>query len=203
MEGSFILCFAAMMLFMAPGVKGTGHLSFANNTQVNITRAGCGVSKHCVATPDNCDPAGNAICLFGSAFSTAPMAPNGADVTIQLSGNSSGYIALGLTASATQGTTMLFICAQNSSTNGTFFFRTLQKNNTDGMVTPKETRVTEIRGVVNGTLIQCEFTVLSVNATSTRSSDSSFQILLGSGTVVGGEWTHRLSRNHLYSVFFY
>ncbi|XP_062259855.1 putative ferric-chelate reductase 1 [Platichthys flesus] len=187
MEGGFILCFAAMMLFMAPGVKATAHLSFATNiSQVNITRAGCGNTKVCVETPMKCDPAGNATCLFGSAVASAPVAPNGANVTVQLRGNSTGYIALGLTANETKGTTMLFICGQNSSDNGNFFFRTMQLNNTNQMLMATETQVKEIRGVVSGSLIQCEFIVLNVNASSTRNTqDTSFKILLGSGSVTG------------------
>lgn len=38
-----------------------------------------------------------------------------------------------------QGSTMLFLCAQNSSDNGTFFFRTMKRNNTDDMLMPTET----------------------------------------------------------------
>lgn len=56
------------------------------------------MSKLCIQTPDNCDPAGNSSCFFGSVAA----APNGTELMFQLSGNSTGYIALGLTASATQ-----------------------------------------------------------------------------------------------------
>ncbi|CAB1448584.1 unnamed protein product [Pleuronectes platessa] len=171
---------------MAPAVKATAHLSFANNTQVSITRAGCGSTKVCVETPTDCDPAGNDTCLFGSAVAAAPVAPNGAEVTVQLRGNSTGYIALGLTADQTQGNTMLFICAQNSSDGGKFFFRTMKRNNTDKMLSATETPVKEIRGLVNGSLIQCEFVVPNVNASTTRNTqDTSFKVLLGSGPVTG------------------
>ena len=36
MEGGFILCFAAVMLFMAPGVKGSNHLTFNSNRPVGF-----------------------------------------------------------------------------------------------------------------------------------------------------------------------
>ncbi|XP_040910576.1 putative ferric-chelate reductase 1 [Toxotes jaculatrix] len=186
MERGLTLLVAALMLFVAPGVKGTAHLSFANNTQVNITRAGCGVSKLCVETPGKCDPAGNTTCLFASVVASAPMAPNGTNLSIELRGNSLGYIALGLAVNASEGTTMLFVCAQNRSDNGTFFFRTMQRNNTDAALSPTETRVTEIRGLVTGDVIQCEFNVPSLNATNTRSSASTtFTVLLGTGTFDG------------------
>jgi len=65
--------------------------------QVNITRTGCGVTKLCVETPDNCDPTGNSSCLFGSVTAGTPMPPNGVNMSFELSGESAGYIALGLT----------------------------------------------------------------------------------------------------------
>ncbi|XP_018533620.1 putative ferric-chelate reductase 1 [Lates calcarifer] len=186
MERGLILLVAAFMVFVAPGVRGTAHLSFANNTEVNITRTGCRVSKLCLETPNNCDPAGNGTCLFGSLVASPPVAPNGVNLSVELRGNSMGYVALGLTVNASEGGTMLFVCAQNSSNNGSFFFRTMMRNNTDDMLTPTETRVTEIRGSVKDNVIQCEFVVPGVNATSTRSSDATtFDVLLGTGTFNG------------------
>ena len=70
--------------------------------QVNITRDGCAVTKVCVETPDNCDPAGNASCLFGSVNASTPTPPNGTNLTIQLRGESTGYVALGLTVNASE-----------------------------------------------------------------------------------------------------
>ncbi|XP_044076423.1 ferric-chelate reductase 1-like [Siniperca chuatsi] len=189
MERGLILLVAALMAYVAPGVQGTAQLSFANNTQVNITRAGCRVSKLCVETPADCDPTGNNSCLFASVVASTPVAPNGTELSIELSGASKGYIALGLTAKASAGTTMLFICAQNSSNNGTFLFRTKQRNNTDGVLTPTETSVTEIRGTVKGNVIQCEFNVPNVNASRTRTSpDTTFSILIGTGTFDGTDF---------------
>ncbi|XP_075954497.1 uncharacterized protein LOC142956671 [Anarhichas minor] len=107
-------------------------------------------------------------------------------LSIELRGDSSGYIALGLTANASEGTTMLFICAQNSLTNGSFFFRTMTMNNTDRTLSGNEELVSDIRGMVNGTVIKCEFNITSVNATRTRSSPvTTASILLGSGTTTG------------------
>ncbi|XP_028328924.1 putative ferric-chelate reductase 1 [Gouania willdenowi] len=183
MTTALILLMAMVMVSMVHHVQGTSHLSFANNTEVNITRAGCGDTKLCVQTPDGCDPAASTQCLFASLNASTTMAPNGTDLSVELSGNSSGYIALGLTANASQGTTLLFICAQN---NGSFFFRTMTRNNSNSMISPSETRVTEIRGSVNGDMIQCEFIIPGANATDTRSSnDTMFIVILGQGPVNG------------------
>ncbi|XP_053186046.1 putative ferric-chelate reductase 1 [Scomber japonicus] len=190
MERVLILLVAAFMAYMAPGIQGTAHLSFANNTtQVsNFTRQTCGVTELCVETPDDCDPAGNTTCLFAAINASTPMAPNGTDLTVKLSGESMGYIALGLTVNSSVGNTMLFICAQNSSSNGTFFFRTMQRNNvnTTDAPTPLEKTVTEIRGSVTDNMIRCEFNIPDINATTSRSSHATtFTILLGKGSFDG------------------
>ncbi|XP_030258235.1 putative ferric-chelate reductase 1 [Sparus aurata] len=186
MERGLILLVSALMAFMAAGVQGTFHLSFASNTEVNITRDGCGVSKLCVETPNDCDPAANGTCLFASLTASTPVAPNGTVLSVELRGESMGYIALGLTQNASEGTTALFICAQNSMNNGSFFFRTMTRNNTDGTLSPVETIVREIRGMVDGNVIKCEYDIPNVNATSTRDSHiTTFQVLLGNGTTNG------------------
>lgn len=70
--------------------------------QLNITRDGCGTSKLCVETPDDCDPTANSSCLFTSVVTGTTMAPNGTDLYIGLRGDSEGYIALGLTVNASE-----------------------------------------------------------------------------------------------------
>lgn len=70
--------------------------------QLNITGAGCGVTKLCVELPDHCDPAENQTCLFMSGIANPPMASGDTNLTIELSGQSSGYIALGLVANASE-----------------------------------------------------------------------------------------------------
>ncbi|XP_034743076.1 putative ferric-chelate reductase 1 [Etheostoma cragini] len=186
MERGWILLVAAVGVYVASGVQGIPNLSFSNNTQVNISKNGCGVTKLCVQTPANCDPAGNTSCLFASVISSTPVAPNGSAMSFQLRGESVGYIALGLTVNASQGTTMLFICAQNSSNNGSFFFQTMDQNNTNGVLTPTDRITTEIRGIVNRNVIKCEFNVPNVNASKTRiTSPTTFSLLLGTGTITG------------------
>ncbi|KAK5889415.1 hypothetical protein CesoFtcFv8_015422 [Champsocephalus esox] len=182
MEGGLIVLAAALLLFLSPEVQGTAHLSFANDRQVNITRDGCGVSKLCVDTPNNCDPSGSSPCLFVSAVSSVPVAPNGVNLSVELSGESPGYIAVELISKATE-SSMLFICGQNSSNDGSFFFRTMQRNDTT--LTPTETIVKEIRGTVNGSMIKCEFIVPNLNASNTRSTATTFSLLLGKGSFDG------------------
>ncbi|XP_045907757.1 putative ferric-chelate reductase 1 isoform X2 [Micropterus dolomieu] len=178
MERGLILLVAALMVYVAPGVQGT--FSFANNTEVNITMAGCGVTKLCVETPLNCDPTGNNSCLFVSVVASKSVAPT--DLSFELRGDSTGYIAVGLTAKPSEATTMLFICAPDGQ-NRTFLFQTMQRNNTDALLTPTEMNVTNIQGTVTGNVIQCKFTVPNMNATT-------YSILLGTGHFDGKTFGH-------------
>lgn len=51
--------------------------------------------------------------------------------------------------------------------------------------------VREIRGMVDGNVIKCEYDIPNVNATSTRDSHiTTFQVLLGNGTTNGSKWKH-------------
>ncbi|KAM9844962.1 uncharacterized protein ACBR49_011720 [Aulostomus maculatus] len=180
MEQALVLLVTSMVL-MVPGVQGTSHLSFANHTEVNITRDGCGVTKECVETPDNCDPAGTNECLFASLAVSQMIPPDKLVGSAQLRGDSLGYVAVGVLQNSSEGTTQLFICAQN---NGSFFFHTMQLNSSDpdAQPTPTETRVTEIRGSVSGKVIRCEFDIPNVE-TITGSPNITF--VLGSGSVNG------------------
>ncbi|KAM9323103.1 uncharacterized protein KZ484_021202 [Pholidichthys leucotaenia] len=183
MERALILLISTLMIFVVPS-QADSHLSFDSTIEVNITRTGCGKTKQCLESPDNCDPAENTTCLFAS-IEDSTMASNDTGLYFELSGKSNGYIAVGLTENTTQGTTMLFVCAQNSSANGMFFFRTVRQNNTNGMLTSVMTNVTQIRYKVNDTLIQCEFNVPSLNVARTRRVTTNYTVVLGSGELNG------------------
>ncbi|KAM9718868.1 putative ferric-chelate reductase 1 [Menidia menidia] len=171
MEQVWILLLSSVMLFMAPGVQ----------AQVSVNRTGCGLTKLCLETPDDCDPSGNSSCLFGSVAAGPHMPPNGVNLSFELSGQSPGYIGLGLTVNATVGSTRLFICGKR---NETFFFRTMSRNNTNEMLTPENTTAVDVQGALSGDVIRCLFSVGGLNATALRSSHSTtFSVLLGRGNV--------------------
>lgn len=65
--------------------------------QVEITREGCGVTKLCLETPDDCDPASCGSCLFTSLVTTPVEAADGLNISFELRGRSTDYIAVGLT----------------------------------------------------------------------------------------------------------
>ncbi|KAF5890294.1 putative ferric-chelate reductase 1, partial [Clarias magur] len=68
-----------------------GPLDLANPVPLNITRNGCKSTKLCLSEAQDCDPAGTGSCFFSSVRLT--------DQTFffELSGTTSGYVALALT----------------------------------------------------------------------------------------------------------
>ncbi|XP_049603698.1 uncharacterized protein [Syngnathus scovelli] len=180
MHRGLILVVAALALLAT--ARGTDHLMFDNTTMANVTREGCDETNLCLEEPDNCDPVNNTGCLFVSLNASSIMSPDGFNLSVALSGNSSGLIGFGLSQNLTTNDTQLFVCGMLS--NSTFFFQTLLRS-PDGTLTPNERNTTQIRNSLNGTLIQCEFIIPNVNTTMNgemMDGITSF-VVLGNGEV--------------------
>ncbi|XP_017165326.1 putative ferric-chelate reductase 1 [Poecilia reticulata] len=186
MEHKMMQVFAALMVFLA--------LSFQPVlSQVVISKTGCGTTKQCVQDPDTCDPAGTTTCLFGSARPTALKPPNGIDLAFELSGNpvnNSGYIAMRLTKSQSDGS-MIFVCGRNSSNNGSFISFSTTYNTTSGNSNDTLAKtMTSIQNTIDGGSLKCTFTVAGLNATTDaaflRAADTTYIIGIASGQLVGG-----------------
>ncbi|MEQ2247547.1 hypothetical protein ILYODFUR_010402 [Ilyodon furcidens] len=83
---------------------------------------------------------------------------------------------------------MLFVCAQNQSNNGTFFFTTMTLDNVNKTLTSLARNVTGIQSSVVGENIKCKFSVSNLNATAqnTRANrDTTFVVVIGSGPLNG------------------
>ncbi|KAK7157313.1 hypothetical protein R3I93_008711 [Phoxinus phoxinus] len=117
----------------------------------NITRNECGKTKLCLDTPKGCDPSGSSQCFFTSVVFT------NTSVTVELSGNSTGYIALaaGLTSNISQDGNIIFVCVNN---NSRLFFQTKTLYNNTLEIT-NIPNVTNIQGLIQSSLIQCVFTI--------------------------------------------
>ncbi|KAF5890293.1 putative ferric-chelate reductase 1, partial [Clarias magur] len=147
---------------------------------LNITRNGCNSTKLCLSSGSNCDPAGTGSCFFSSIQTTNQT------FFFELSGTTSGYVALGLTKN---GSTTVFVCGNNSYN---FFFQPAAQNGST--LTPVTVNtVYNVVGVVlqNQTLIQCVFnTSATFNtstsfSTSTKSADTSYQVTILNGNTNG------------------
>lgn len=69
---------------------------------MTITRDGCGTTRLCVATPEDCDPAGNGTCTFVALEPLPPNPPEGTSVKFSMKGDSSTFVTVGLTISLTE-----------------------------------------------------------------------------------------------------
>ncbi|XP_015260041.1 PREDICTED: putative ferric-chelate reductase 1 [Cyprinodon variegatus] len=180
MEHTVIQVIATMMVFLTLSFKPV-------SSEVDITRTGCGKTKFCLAVPDDCDPAGSGSCLFGSVKPTAINIPNGVDMAFELSGNSEGYIAIGLIPNNSE-LLNFFSCGKNS---GSFFFRSSIANQTSTTEEEEPMETTVTGNSTNGVNIKCTFTVAKVNASkisSARTTENiTYSVIIGSGNVENGK----------------
>ncbi|XP_029381115.1 putative ferric-chelate reductase 1 [Echeneis naucrates] len=175
MERSVILLVS--VVFVISGVQGDSHLLFSNAT-VNVTQDGCGITKLCLATPSECDPAGNGSCQFMSI-----VASNSTTLSFEIRGETDGYIGVGLTKDPPSGVAFLYLCTWDNSS--TLDFRTFLRA-PDGALDPALEFASEIRGTLDGRVTRCEFEIPDVNATILQINDTTeFAVLLGTGVVAG------------------
>ncbi|XP_060783787.1 uncharacterized protein LOC132890681 [Neoarius graeffei] len=162
-----------------PGTVFTSNrsLDLANptsNARFDITRNGCGISKLCISSSSGCDLAGNSNCFFSS------IQVKNQSFFIELSGTTTGYVALGL---GKQGTTYAFACGKN---NNNFFFQTATQNGT--VLTPANvTTVHSAEGkLAPNTPLQCIFNISSsFNNISSKAEDTQFNVTILNGTTNG------------------
>ncbi|KAG9273633.1 putative ferric-chelate reductase 1 [Astyanax mexicanus] len=156
----------------------------------NITRSGCGTSKMCLTS---CDPATSpSSCFYASTQQS------NSSLVFELSGGTTGYVALGLSTNLTQGASIVFVCGNsNASSNSSGFIFLTASNSANGLnLNTSVNTVNSIQGIVvnnqtvNKTYIQCVFST-SVNlttnstSTSTKSSSSSYYVSIFSGVMNG------------------
>ncbi|XDV39818.1 hypothetical protein PO909_009004 [Leuciscus waleckii] len=178
-------------------IEAASNISTPTNLTSKITRNECGKTKLCLDNPKGCDPSGSSQCFFTSAILT------NTSLTVELSGNSAGYIALaaGVASNISQDRHVIFVCGNN---NGSFDFQTAKLNNNNTLGITDLRYVNNSQGSIQSSLIQCVFSILidenvksflsSVNGTNFNISDIAnskvlmfLDILKGSnnGTVQG------------------
>ncbi|XP_077381550.1 uncharacterized protein LOC144021272 isoform X2 [Festucalex cinctus] len=165
---------------------------------LGINREGCGNTKLCVESPDNCNPENDIPCLFASLDTTDATMDTTFNISTELvrrsSVQSTRYIAIGLTRSLSEGVTNLFICGRNSSDNSAVFL-TADRNNTDNSITLVDRQVDNVRVLVDGTSTQCKFDIVGINSTASRQTVTGIRqfIVLGTGPAIQGNNIDTLS----------
>ncbi|XP_028998947.1 putative ferric-chelate reductase 1 [Betta splendens] len=142
-----------------------------------ISKNGCGTSKLCVRSPSSCDPS-TGICYFISA-----KLQSGQNYQLELSGNTTGYIATALSTGSSVGNgDTTYICANNS---GVVQFLVASYSNGTGLTTTSTSSVSSVIGSVNGNKIQCVFNA-TLPAGITKASSSLFQVGFLTGSYNNG-----------------
>ncbi|XP_054914406.1 uncharacterized protein LOC129378156 [Poeciliopsis prolifica] len=135
----------------------------------NITRQSCGSTKLCAAEPKECNPA-----VGGSCYFLSVKQQNGQTYNFELSGQSDGYVAAGLSTGVTQnGTHTAYICANNNG-NVTFFTGTIENLE----IKLKSQNSSNEQGTVDGSKIQCRFTA-DLPDTTVRAADYALSVSTG------------------------
>ncbi|KAL0970087.1 hypothetical protein UPYG_G00236980 [Umbra pygmaea] len=154
----------AVTMVMAYMAMGTEAQNLTSPLLVNISTVGCGSTKLCGFQSAGCTPGPS--CLFFSAQQST-----GQIFNFELVGPSSGFIALGLSTTQ-EGNATVYVCLFNKSANVVLFSASLnpQRNLIQHSL--------EINGnaTVTGQTIQCSFTDSVPNATTFRSSSTTFFI---------------------------
>ncbi|KAM4714109.1 uncharacterized protein FYW61_019182 [Anableps anableps] len=148
----------------------TGTSSIIPAIEHSISQQQCGSSKLCAAEPSECDPATGDSCYFLSAKQES-----GQKYKFELSGQTKGYIAAGLSTAATQnGIHTAYVCANH---NNTVRFFTGKLNNLVLSLT-ETLDSSNVRGSVNSGKIQCTFSAVLPD-TNTRAAGYALSITTG------------------------
>ncbi|XP_018114044.1 putative ferric-chelate reductase 1 isoform X2 [Xenopus laevis] len=141
---------------------------------LQISNTTCGTAKFCFSDPANCSP-NSSNCLFMSAV------PSSSGYVFEMSGSTSGYIAIGFSDDQKMGSDDYYICAKNSSENVL-----IQRAYSTGPVTPQSRNASlsgsPVSSYINGVL-NCIFSSgASISTSPSRASASSaYFIFLATG----------------------
>ncbi|XP_075038628.1 putative ferric-chelate reductase 1 [Mixophyes fleayi] len=143
---------------------------------LQISNTTCGSQKFCFTNPSNCNPNDNN-CQFMSAV------PSSSGYVFEMSGSTSGYVAIGFSDDQIMGNDDVYICTRSSSGN-----IIVQRAYTTGKVAPTITNTSTAGYIITNYtsgVLQCSFVTQSSISTVQRSSAiSTYYVFLVSGPSV-------------------
>uniref|UniRef100_A0A8C9U1X0 Zgc:163022 n=1 Tax=Scleropages formosus TaxID=113540 RepID=A0A8C9U1X0_SCLFO len=147
-----------------------------------ISSASCGYSKLCVSQPSNCDPATSGSCNFISVLASS----TNSTFNVEISGQASGYVAVGFSDDQYMGNDDIYICVDSGSGSVQ-----VQHAYSTGTVTPNilpQGNISITKTSMTGGIISCSFTSQNTISTQPRSAASalSYYLLFASGQASGG-----------------
>ncbi|XP_041134258.1 putative ferric-chelate reductase 1 isoform X2 [Polyodon spathula] len=168
----------------------TSTLSFnPTSSLVLISSTGCGTNKTCFSSPAGCDAAMNADCYF---MSSASPQGGGDGIQFEMSGKSSGYIAIGFSDDTNMGNDDIYICGRDANGNVQ-----VQHAFSTGKSTPTIKPLENVNNIAtsfNNGVIKCSFITRNSISTQQRAADTSYYIFLANGPSNGGTIEYHPSR---------
>ncbi|XP_051555540.1 asparagine-rich protein-like [Myxocyprinus asiaticus] len=167
----------------SPNMTQIGPNNVANNNNnmslATVNKANCKKDRACFSSPVSCDPSISGSCFF---VSTRAVSGNANNLTFELSGDSSGYIAVSLSRDNKEGDgDTVYSCANN---NGTAKFIRATLNNS--ILTQDNTFISgNFSGSVNNTKIQCIFVAPGLSSV-TRAANTGTFVFFFTGSITNG-----------------
>ncbi|KAM8930630.1 putative ferric-chelate reductase 1 [Pelodytes ibericus] len=142
-------------------------------TSMIISNETCGSEKFCLTNPEGCSP-DSSNCYFMSSVSSNDR------YVIEISGSTSGYVALGFSDDTRMGNDDVYICTKNS--NGNISVQhAFNTGKNDPTVYDTNSAGYIVTRYVNGVL-QCSFiTQIGISTQARATSSSSYYLFLASG----------------------
>ncbi|XP_051521432.1 uncharacterized protein LOC127422111 [Myxocyprinus asiaticus] len=161
---------------------------YNSTTNETISRDNCRRDRACFSTPPTCNPAAQGSCFF---VSTRAVYGNANNLTFELSGESNGYIAVGLSRDNREGDgDTVYSCSNN---NGIVkFYRATLNNNRltqDNSFMPRS-----VHGSVNGRKIQCIFIASGLSNSIAPAASTGAFLFFFTGSFTNGSLESPITR---------
>ncbi|XP_043941782.1 putative ferric-chelate reductase 1 isoform X2 [Protopterus annectens] len=152
---------------------------------LQISSGGCGTSKFCFSVPADCSPDSNPDCFFMSSSVTGNAGTGTFGLKFELSGKSSGYIAVGLSDDKIMGADDIYCCGVG--TNGKV---QVQHAVSSGKTTPTTLPVDNIEIIASSFtdgVIKCSFIRRYQISTQQRAATDLFYVFFATGPFSGDQ----------------
>ncbi|XP_053325814.1 putative ferric-chelate reductase 1 isoform X2 [Spea bombifrons] len=140
---------------------------------LQISNDACGSEKFCLSSPANCSP-NNTNCMFMSSV------PSADGYVFEMSGPTSGYLAIGFSDDQLMGNDDVYLCTVNSSGN-ILVQRAFNTGRSSPTILTTYTSASVVTRSVNG-ILQCSLITQTSISTQTRATaGSSYYVFLANG----------------------
>ncbi|XP_043941545.1 putative ferric-chelate reductase 1 isoform X2 [Protopterus annectens] len=161
------------------GTSGSLQMQSVTSAPDLISRDGCSTTKFCFTSPSGCDPLSDSSCYF---MSSAAVDTDG--LRIEISGPSTGYMAVGFSDDQKMGNDDIYICLYQ---NGNII---VQHAYSTGRSDPTVLTLSNVDNIVtsfNNGIIKCSFITRNQISTQQRAFTDMYYVFLAKGPVESGK----------------